>query len=43
MNPKFKKFLLIKLIASIIFFFIILAFFYFVVYRSMSAVNSALG
>ncbi len=44
MNPnKIKKFLLIKLILSVIFFFIIAAIFYFAVYCPMSQINSVLG
>ena len=44
MNPnKVKKFLLIKLVFSVIFFFVIVAIFYFAVYRPMSQINGALG
>lgn len=43
MNRKVKKFLLIKLVFSVIFFFITLAIFYFAVYRPMSQINSVLG
>lgn len=44
MNTKnLKRFLLIKLILSVIFLFVIIAVFYFAVYRPISSVAGSLG
>lgn len=44
MNPrKLKKFLLIKLVLSVIFFFVTATIFYFAVYCPLSQVTRALG